>query len=127
MPVGISPCQRADPRHLRNTDENNGLLLVDNTGANIQNATVYFKALANGVPTSVTDGTQLTPQTVTYGDKTYKVYTTSGPGYIIVSGITYANTCPHRMGRTGTTSLSAPPDPNDVGGSINLAPLFAAA
>lgn len=109
------------------TDENNGLLLVDNTGANIQNATVYFKALANGVPTSVTDGTQITPQTVTYGDKTYKVYTTSGPGYIIVSGITYANTCARIAWEDWYDKFVSPTDPNDVGGSINLAPLFAAA
>ena len=109
------------------TDENNGLLLVDNTGANIQNATVYFKALASGVPTSVTDGTQLTPQTVTYGDKTYKVYTTSGPGYIIVSGITYANTCARIAWEDWYDKFVSPTDPNDVGGSINLAPLFAAA
>ena len=109
------------------TDENNGLLLVDNMGANIQNATVYFKALASGVPTSVTDGTQLTPQTVTYGDKTYKVYTTSGPGYIIVSGITYANTCARIAWEDWYDKFVSPTDPNDVGGSINLAPLFAAA
>ena len=108
------------------TDENNGLLLVDNTGANIQNATVYFKALANGVPTSVTDGTQLTPQTVNYGDKTYKVYTTSGPGYLIVSGITYANTCARIAWEDWYDKFVSPTDPNDVGGSINLAPLFAA-
>lgn len=109
------------------TDENNGLLLVDNTGANIQNATVYFKALSSGVPTSVTDGTQLTPQTVTYGDKTYKVYTTSGPGYLIVSGITYANTCARIAWEDWYDKFVSPTDPNDVGGSINLAPLFAAA
>ena len=109
-----------------NADENNGLLLVDNTGANIQNATVYFKALANGVPTSVTDGTQLTPQTVNYGDKTYKVYTTNGPGYIIVSGITYANTCARIAWEDWYDKFVSPTDPNDVGGSINLAPLFAA-
>ena len=109
------------------TDENNGLLLVDNTGANIQNATVYFKALSSGVPTTVIDGTQLTPQTVTYGDKTYKVYTTSGPGYIIVSGITYANTCARIAWEDWYDKFVSPTDPNDVGGSINLAPLFAAA
>lgn len=109
------------------TDENNGLLLVDNTGANIQNATVYFKALSSGVPTSVTDGTQLTPQTVTYGEKTYKVYVTSGPGYLIVSGITYANTCARIAWEDWYDKFVSPTDPNDVGGSINLAPLFAAA
>jgi len=108
------------------TDENNGLLLVDNTGANIQNATVYFKALSSGVPTSVTDGTQLTPQTVTYGDKTYKVYTTSGPGYLIVSGITYENTCARIAWEDWYDKFVSPTSPTDVGGSINLAPLFTA-
>ena len=109
------------------TDENNGLLLVDNEGNNIQNATVYFKAMASGVPTSVTDGTQLTPSTVTFGGKTYKVYTTSGPGYIIISGITYANTCARIAWEDWYDKFVSPTDPNDVGGSINLAPLFAAA
>ena len=109
------------------TDENNGLLLVDNTGANIQNATVYFKALASGVPTSVTDGTLLTPQTVSYGGRTYKVYTTSGPGYLIVSGITYANTCARIAWEDWYNKFVSPTDPEDVGGSINIAPLFAEA
>lgn len=108
-------------------DENNGLILVDSEGENIQNATVYFKALANGVPTSVTDGTLLTPETVTFNDKTYKVYTTSGAGYLIVSGITYANTCARIAWEDWYDKFVSPTDPNDVGGSINLAPLFAAA
>ena len=108
------------------TSENNGLLLVAENGSNIQNATVYFKALANGVPTSVTDGTQLTPETVTFGGKTYKVYTTSGPGYLIVSGITYDNTCARIAWEDWYDKFVSPTDPNDVGGSINLAPLFAA-
>ena len=108
------------------TTENNGLLLVAEDGSNIQNATVYFKALESGVPTAVDDGTQLTPETVNYNNKTYKVYVTSGPGYIIVSGITYANTCARIAWEDWYNKFVSPTDPNDVGGSINLAPLFAA-
>ena len=109
------------------TDENNGLLLVAQDGSNIQNATVRFKPLANGVPTKVSDGTQLTPQTVTYNGNTYKVYVTDGPGYIIVSGIVYAETCARIAWEDWYDKFVSPTDPDDVGGSINLAPLFAAA
>ena len=108
------------------TDENNGLLLVNQDGENIQDATVYFKALANGVPTTVTDGTELTPETVNYNDKTYKVYTTPGPGYIIVSDITYAETCARIAWEDWYDKFVSPTDEEDLGGSINLAPLFAA-
>ena len=110
-----------------NADENNGLILVAQDGSNIQNATVIFKPLADGVPTSVTDGTVATSQNVNYEGKTYKVYTTSGPGYLIVSGITYANTCARIAWEDWYDRFISPTDPNDVGGSINLAPLFAAA
>lgn len=107
--------------------ENNGLLLTDSEGNNIQNATVYFKPLASGVPTSATGGTQLTPETVTYGGKTYKVYTTSGPGYLIVSNITYADTCAHIAWEDWYDRFVSPTAVDDLGDSINLAPLFAAA
>ena len=82
--------------------------------------------MADGVPTSVTDGTVATSQNVNYEGKTYKVYTTSGPGYLIVSGITYANTCARIAWEDWYDRFISPTDPNDVGGSINLAPLFAA-
>lgn len=106
--------------------ENNGLLLTDNNGNNIQNATVYFKALADGVPTSVTDGTQLSPTSVSYNGKTYKVYTTSGAGYLIVSGITYDNTCAHISWEDWYDKFVSPTDPADVGDNISLTALFAA-
>ena len=109
------------------TDENNGLILVNSEGENIQNATVYFKALANGVPTTVTDGTQLTPSTVNFNDKTYKVYTTSGPGYIIVSGITYAETCARIAWEDWYDKFVSPTAADDNGGSVSLSALFAAA
>lgn len=108
-------------------EENNGLILVAANGTNITNATVYFKPLASGVPTSVTDGTVATSQDVTYKGKTYKVYTTSGPGYIIVSGITYANTCARIAWEDWYDKFVSPTAEDDLGGSVNLAPLFVAA
>ena len=108
-------------------DENNGLILVAANGTNITNATVYFKPLASGVPTSVTDGTVATSQDVTYKGKTYKVYTTSGPGYLIVSGITYADTCARIAWEDWYNKFVSPTAEDDLGGSVNLAPLFAAA
>lgn len=108
-------------------DENNGLILVAQDGSNIQNATVYFKALASGVPTAVNDGTQLTPQTVTYKGNTYKVYTTSGPGYIIVSSIIYAETCARIAWEDWYDKFVSPTAEDDLGGSLSLSALFAAA
>ena len=108
-------------------EENNGLLLTDNDGNNITNATVYFKPLASGVPTSVTDGTVCASQNVTYGDKTYKVYTTSGPGYLIISDITYANTCAHIAWEDWYDKFVSPTAEDDLGDSIDLTGLFSAA
>ena len=108
-------------------NENNGLILVASDGRNIANATVRFKALADGVPTSVTDGVVATSQNVTYNGKTYKVYTTNGPGYIIISGITYAETCARIAWEDWYDKFVSPTDPDDVGGSVNLIPLFSAA
>lgn len=106
--------------------ENNGLILVAADGTNISNATVYFKPLASGVPTSVTDGTAATSTNVTYNGKTYKVYTTSGPGYLIVSGITYSDTCARIAWEDWYDKFVSPTAEDDLGGSVNLAPLFAA-
>ena len=108
-------------------NENNGLILVAQDGSNITDATVYFKPLADGVPTSVTDGVAATSQNVTYDGKTYKVYTTPGPGYIIVSDITYAETCARIAWEDWYDRFVSPTDPDDGGGEVNLAPLFAAA
>ena len=108
-------------------DENNGLILVAQDGSNITSATVLFKALADGVPTSVNDGVAATATNVTYNGETYKVYTTTGAGYLIVSGITYANTCARIAWEDWYNKFVSPTDPEDIGGSINTAPLFAAA
>ena len=68
----------------------NGMLFTDNQGNNLR-PTVYFKPLTSGVPTSINDGTLCSYQDA----EGYRFYTTSQPGYLIVSGITYADTCAH--------------------------------
>ena len=108
-------------------DENNGLILVANDGSNIQNATVYFKALANGVPTGITDGIEVVGKEIIYNGKSYKVYTTSGPGYLIISDITYENTCARIAWEDWYDKFVSPTAQDDLGGSIDLSALFAAA
>ncbi len=68
----------------------NGILFTDNNGGKLT-PTVRFKALGSGVPSSTSDGSACA-YTDSHG---YRFYTTDQPGYIIVSGITYANTCAH--------------------------------
>ena len=109
------------------TDENNGLILVANDGSNIQNATVYFKALANGVPTGITDGIKVIGEEIIYNGKSYTVYTTSGPGYLIVSDITYENTCARIAWEDWYDKFVSPTAQDDLGGRLDLSALFAAA
>jgi len=107
--------------------KNNGVLLTDKDGNNIKNATVYFKALADGVPTSVNDGVAATYQDVTYNDETFRTYLTSGAGYLIVSGITYADTCAHLAWEDWYDKYVSPTAEDDAGDSISLTALFTAA
>ncbi len=91
-------------------NQNNGVLFTDKDGNNLT-PTVYFKPLADGAPTSVTDGTA-----ATYLDKNgHRHYTTSGPGFLIVSGITWAETCAHLGWSTGYDVFTSPTDVNDAG------------
>lgn len=106
---------------LGNSDNNNGVIITDNIGQSINTATVYFKAIGNGVPTSVTDGVALTPTAVSYGGKTYYIYTTSGVGYLIFSNITFANTCPHIAWSMRYDEFISPTEASDAGSSIPLA------
>ena len=107
--------------------KNNGVLLTDKDGNNIKTATVYFKALADGVPTSVNDGVEASYQDVTYNDETFRTYLTSGPGYLIVSGITFADTCAHLAWEDWYNKYVSPTDEEDAGDSIDLTALFTAA
>ncbi len=102
-------------------EEPNGILFTDNEGNNLK-PTVYFKALSAGVPTSVTDGSACA-----YTDSNgYRFYTTSQPGYIIVSGITYADTCAHVAWSKRYNEFISPSDSADAGSSIALTDLFKA-
>ena len=107
--------------------KNNGVLLTDKDGNNIKNATVRFKALTDGVPTSVNDGAAASYQDVTYNDETFRTYLTSGAGYLIVSGITYADTCAHLAWEDWYDKYVSPTAEDDAGDSISLTALFAAA
>ena len=71
-------------------NEPNGVLFTNSNHENLT-PTVRFKALSEGVPTSVSDG-EACAYTDSHG---YRFYTTSEAGYIIVSGITLASTCAH--------------------------------
>ena len=107
--------------------KNNGVLLTDKDGNNITTATVRFKALTDGAPTSVNDGVAASYQDVTYNDETFRTYLTSGPGYLIVSGITFADTCAHLAWEDWYDKYVSPTDEEDAGDSIDLTALFAAA
>jgi hypothetical protein len=107
--------------------KNNGVLLTDKDGNNIKNATVRFKALADGVPTSENEGAAASYQDVTYNDETFRTYLTSGAGYLIVSGITYADTCAHLAWEDWYDKYVSPTAEDDAGDSISLTALFAAA
>lgn len=96
--------------------ENNGVLF---TGSDHQNLTptVYFKPLASGVPESVTDGTA-----ATYTDKNgRRHYTTSGAGYLIVSGIDRATVCAHIGWSRRYDDYVSVADASDAGAVVDLA------
>ena len=96
--------------------ENNGVLFTDAQGNNLK-PTVRFKALADGVPTSVTDGV-----VATYVDADgRRHYTTSGIGYLIVSDINRATTCMHLAWSRRYDEYVAVNAAGDAGATMNLA------
>lgn len=101
--------------------ENNGVLFTNSNHANLT-PTVYFKPLASGVPTSVTDGTL-----ATYTDKDgRRHYTTSGAGYLIVSGIDRASVCAHLGWSRRYDEYISVADANDAGSVVDMAAGIAA-
>ena len=101
--------------------ENNGVLFTGSDHANLT-PTVYFKPLASGVPTSVTDGTL-----ATYTDKDgRRHYTTSGAGYLIVSGIDRASVCAHLGWSRRYDEYISVADANDAGSVVDMAAGIAA-
>lgn len=108
---------------INTAEKPNGILFTNSDGENLT-PTVYFKPLSSGVPSSVTDGTALTPTQATTGNKTYNFYTTEQAGYIIVSGITHASTCAHVAWSKRYDEYKSPTDASDVGTTIPLTSLL---
>lgn len=99
----------------------NGILFTDNNGGKLT-PTVRFKALGSGVPSSTSDGSACA-YTDSHG---YRFYTTDQAGYIIVSGITYANTCAHIAWSRRYDDFVSPTAEGDAGSSISLSSILAA-
>lgn len=96
--------------------QNNGVLFTSSTHENLT-PTVYFKPLASGVPESVTDGTA-----ATYTDKDgRRHYTTSGAGYLIVSGIDRASVCAHIGWSRRYDEYISVADAADAGATVDMA------
>lgn len=101
--------------------ENNGVLFTNSNHANLT-PTVYFKPFGSGVPSSVTDGTL-----ATYTDKDgRRHYTTSGEGYLIVSGIDRASVCAHLGWSRRYDEYISVADANDAGSVVDMAAGIAA-
>ena len=106
-----------------NAEENNGLLFTNADGENMR-PTVRFQPLASGYPTSANDGTVVTPTEVIFGGKTYYTYTTSGPGWLIVTGIDRDTTCAHVAWEDWYDRYIPMSDTEDTCGVIVLDKLF---
>ena len=93
----------------------NGILFTNSARENLR-PTVYFKPLEGGIPASVTDGS-LCPYTDSNG---YRFYNPPAIGYLIVSGITVADTCAH----IGWSRRYDEFNKNTIGGTITLSSIF---
>ncbi len=98
----------------------NGVLFTNSQGENLH-PTVYFKPLASGVPTGVTDGTACAYTDASTGGKNYRFFTTSQAGYIIVSGIDRAATCAHIGWSKRYDDYIAIDNVNDAGSEVDIA------
>ena len=96
----------------------NGVLFTSNAGQNLT-PTVRFKAMSAGVPSSVNDGSACA-----YTDSNgYRFYTCDEPGYMIVTGITLAQTCAHIAWSRRYDEFVSPTSVEDAGTVIDLTPL----
>ena len=98
----------------------NGVLFTNEDHENLS-PTVYFKPLSSGVPTSVTDGTACAYTDASTGGKSYRFFTTSQAGYIIVSGIDRAATCAHIGWSKRYDDYVAVNDASDAGSEVDIA------
>lgn len=112
----LVPKLTATAASISTAQENNGVLFTDAQGNNLR-PTVRFKALADGVPESVTDGV-----VATYVDADgRRHYTTSGIGYLIVSDINRATTCMHLGWSHRYDEYVAVNAAGDAGATVNIA------
>ena len=96
----------------------NGVLFTSNANQRLT-PTVRFKAMSAGVPSSVNDGSACA-----YTDSNgYRFYTCDEPGYMIVTGITLANTCAHIAWSRRYDEFISPTSVEDAGTVIDLTPL----
>ena len=104
---------------INTAEENNGLLFTDRNGDNLR-PVVYFKPLTDGVPAHANDG-----EVCAYTDAGgYRFYTCEEPGYIIVSNITFEDTCAHIAWSRRYGEFIAPDAQSDAGSSIDLSTLI---
>lgn len=96
----------------------NGVLFTSNANQRLT-PTVRFKAMSAGVPSSVNDGSACA-----YTDSNgYRFYTCDEPGYMIVTGVTLANTCAHIAWSRRYDEFVSPTSVEDAGTVIDLTPL----
>ena len=99
----------------------NGVLFTSNANQKLT-PTVRFKALSAGVPSSVNDGSACA-----YTDSNgYRFFTCTEPGYMIVSGITLANTCAHIAWSRRYDEFISPTSQDDAGSTVSLTAILAA-
>lgn len=111
----LVPKLTATAASIGTAQENNGVLFTDAEGNNLR-PTVRFKALADGVPESVTDGV-----VATYVNADgRRHYTTSGIGYLIVSDINRSTTCMHLAWSRRYDEYVAVNAAGDAGATVNL-------
>ena len=104
---------------INTAEQNNGLLFTARNGDNLK-PVVYFKPLSQGVPAHANDG-----EVCAYTDAGgYRFYTCQEPGYIIVSNITFEDTCAHIAWSRRYNEFIAPDAQGDAGSSIDLATLI---
>ena len=114
--------------------ENNGVVFTDINGDNL-NPTVRFQPAASGEPTQVSDGTlleaQVSKETANsqggiYTDHDIKFYLTPGAGWLIVTGITYDETCAHIGWEDWYNKYVGPTDEDDGGDVVSIASIISA-
>lgn len=99
----------------------NGILFTNSANVNLR-PNVRFKTLSQGGPSGVNDGIAC-PYVDSNG---YRFYTTPEPGFMIVSDITFADTCAHIAWSQRYDDFISPTAETDAGSRIVLTPFLQA-